>query len=111
MTFRQFEVVKVPFPFTDRTAIKTRPALILSNEKLFNLKVGHSLLAMITSAKNSVWPLDINIIDLKIAGLPAASIVRMKLFTLDHRLIIDTLGKLSHQDVINVKNALNRLLN
>ena len=30
MTYRQFDVVVVPFPFTDVEASKRRPALILS---------------------------------------------------------------------------------
>lgn len=45
-------------------------------------------MAMITSAKNSDWPLDIEIQDLNRAGLPSPSIIRMKLFTLDEKLII-----------------------
>lgn len=31
MTFDQFTVVRVPFPFTDRIATKNRPALVLSD--------------------------------------------------------------------------------
>ena len=61
MTFEAFEVVVVPFPFTDRTTTKRRPALVLSDAKAFNRQVGQSVLAMITSAKNSNWPLDNNV--------------------------------------------------
>lgn len=88
VTYKRFEVVKVPFPFTDQQARKTRPALILSELSAFNAVIGHSVLAMITSARHSTWPLDTPITDLGAAGLPVPSIVRMKVFTLDHRLII-----------------------
>jgi len=98
VTFKAFDVVVVPFPFTDRATTKRRPALVLSNENTFNKKVGQSVLAMITSANNSNWPLDTNIQDLDVAGLSSASVIRMKLFTLDDRLIIRRAGQLSGED-------------
>jgi hypothetical protein len=45
--------------------------------------VGHSVLAMITSAMHSSWSLEVPVGDLAAPGLPAPSVVRMKLFTLD----------------------------
>ena len=111
MTFNAFDVVVVPFPFTDRTTTKRRPALILSYAQMFNKKVGQSVMAMITSAKNSDWPLDIEIQDLDSAGLPSASIVRMKLFTLDEQLIIRKAGVLCRIDQSKVVESLKQLLN
>ncbi|WP_221901377.1 type II toxin-antitoxin system PemK/MazF family toxin [Bathymodiolus platifrons methanotrophic gill symbiont] len=94
MTYKQFDIVKVPFPFTDKLASKNRPALIISSTKSFNNKIEHSVMAMITSAKQSDWPLDTVITDINAAGLPVASLIRLKLFTLDHRLVRGVLGKL-----------------
>ena len=88
VTYKAHEVVVVPFPFTDKDSSKRRPALVLSDAHAFNIPVGQSVLAMITSAANSSWPLDVEISDLDSAGLTSASIVRMKLFTLDHQLIL-----------------------
>lgn len=110
MGFERFAVVRVPFPFTDRDAVKNRPALVLSDAAEFNHPAGHSVLAMITSVANPPWPLDCPIRDLACAGLPAPSKVRFKLFTLDHRLIRGTLGRLSAEDVEPVGFALQRLL-
>ena len=69
MTYERYDVVKVPF--TDRKAQKYRPALIISSAKHFNNAIGHSVMAMITSAKQSAWPLDTPVTDLNSAGLPA----------------------------------------
>jgi len=109
VSFERFSVVKVPFPFTDRPAAKQRPALILSGRD-FGQQSGHSLMAMITSAKHLAWPLDVTITDLAAAGLPVPCVVRMKLFTLDHRLVLGPLGRLSAQDRRTVGEALKRLL-
>ena len=67
-------------------------------------------MAMITSQGNTPWPLDCMITDLSSAGLPAPSMVRCKLFTLDNRLILGELGKLSADDAAAVEKALQRLL-
>ena len=45
-----FEVVAVPFPFTDSAHSVRRPALVLS-QRSFNVQ-GHTLMAMITDARN-----------------------------------------------------------
>ena len=104
------DVVVVPFPFTDKNTTKRRPAVVLSNAEHFNKKVGQSVLVMITSAANSEWPLDVEIKDLDTAGLPSSSIVRMKLFTLDHNLIVRKVGRLSVGDQRSVMGALSKLI-
>lgn len=108
MTFDPFDVVIVPFPFTDRAQSKKRPALVLSENTEFNQKSGHSIMAMITSAKNSPWPLDVTVSDLSSAGLPAPSVVRMKLFTLDNRFVLSKLGALSPKDQKLVSQSLKK---
>lgn len=110
MAYEAFDVVVVPFPFTDRSTTKRRPALVLSDVGAFNKQVGQSVLAMITSANNSAWPLDVDIENLDSAGLPAASVVRMKLFTLDHHLIIRKAGVLAANDRHSVVSSLRQLL-
>jgi len=69
-----FDVVVVPFPYSDRLAEKRRPAVVISNRKLSAL--GLVWIAMITSADNPSWPGDVVIADLKRSGLPVPSVVR-----------------------------------
>lgn len=109
MSYEHFVVVRVPFPFADRNTVKNRPALVLSESKVFNTPAGHSVMAMITSEANPSWPLDCPIVDLAAAGLPAPSKVRFKLFTLDHRLVRGKLGRLSPTDSEVVRAGLNVL--
>ena len=107
MTCDQWTVVAVPFPFTDRAAQKRRPALIVSS-RAFN-RHGYSVMAMITSAAPD-WPGDTPLKDHNGAGLSHACLVRLKLFTLDNRLIVKSIGRLSASDKTHVAAAITSYL-
>ena len=109
LVFAAFDVVVVPFPFTDRDTSKRRPALVLS-QTAFNQTAQHSVLAMITSADQSAWLGDCPIQNLVSAGLTSACVVRLKLFTLDHRLIIRKSGSLGASDQKQLRAAWKALL-
>ena len=107
MTCDAFEVVVVPFPFTDSDQSVKRPAAVLSR-RAFNAE-GHTVMAMITDARNQPWPLDIRI-DHQSAGLKMPGVVRMKFFTLDNRLLIRSIGRLCPRDRQQLLDGLRRLL-
>jgi mRNA interferase MazF len=104
-----FDIVAVPFPFTDQDSDKKRPALVLSNH-FFNDATDNCVLSMITSANNPEWPLDVHISSIQKSGLSAPSKIRMKIFTLDSRLILKKIGSLSAKDQKVVKENLQKLL-
>lgn len=99
-----WDVVSVPFPFTDSPQTKRRPALVLSSRP-FN-ESGHVILAMITSAMQPAWPTDTHIHELQAAGLRRPCCVRLKLFTLDTRLLVAFLGRLAERERAGVTRAL-----
>ena len=105
--YKQFEVVVVPFPFTDRRASKKRPALVLSNHREFS--IDKSILSMITTAEHESWSLDTKISDLNSAGLREPSIIRFKLFTLEDNLIIKRIGSLGRYDCTVIKARMGKL--
>lgn len=104
-----FDVVVVPFPFTDRNATKRRPALVLTHS-IFNQAVQQAVLATITSAEQSSWPRDCAIDDIDAAGLPAASLILLKLFTLEQRLILRKAGTLGAADQKKLRSRWKLLL-
>lgn len=108
--YKRYDVIVVPFPFSDSPKAKRRPALVVSGIDEFDGVTGQSVVAMITSAKNSSWPLDTEIKDLKAAGLPAPSVVRMKLVTVDHRLVVKKSGSLAPKEREAVAKALRKIL-
>ena len=109
MTFKAFDVVAVPFPFTDRDATKRRPALVISNEK-FNQQHNQIVLAMITTTTDNVWPSDVTLTNWQKAGLKLSCQLRLKLFTLDQNLVLKAIGHLSSKDVKSVQVALTEFI-
>ena len=103
------DVAIVPFPFTDMAVAKPRPALALSAAKA-NDENGNTVFAMITTAARSHWPSDVPLADPAAAGLSAASLVRVKLFTLDNRLISRKIGALSTRDRMTVRRMLRAVM-
>ena len=81
---------------------------MLSNRE-FN-RAGHTVLAMITTKGHHPWPGDCEITDLEATGLPTPCIVRLKLFTLDNRIIRRRIGQLSEADHTRVVRALDSFL-
>ena len=95
--FEAWDIVKVPFPYTDRPVRQRRPALVIAAG---DLVAAHGLLwlAMITSAANRGWHGDVAISDIAASGLPIPSIVRpAKIATIEAR-DAERLGILPPQD-------------
>ncbi len=104
-----FDVVVVPFPFTDKAKQKPRPALAISSRS-FNASHGQVILLMITTAAQTKWLSDVPIMDLNNAGLTAESVARFKCFTLEESIVPRKIGALSMQDRIAVSARLQQIL-
>lgn len=103
--FEPGDVIKVPFPYTDRATRQRRPALVVSSAPLAE---AHGLLwvLMITSAENRGWGGDVAITALVKAGLPVPSVIRTaKIATIETR-DAEPLGKVSHTLLTKVRKNL-----
>ena len=80
--FSRGDVVRAPFPYTDRDTRQYRPAVVVSDGP-----VGQGLvwIVMVTSAENRSWSEDVPLGDrYDECGLPAPSVVRpVKIATVD----------------------------
>jgi mRNA interferase MazF len=107
-TYRQGDVVRVPFPYTDRDTRQHRPAVVVSKGPVGD-ESELIVVAMITSARNRPWLGDCPILDYAEAGLPRPSVVRpCKVTTTDAR-DAGLLGRLSEaltRDVVDAVAAL-----
>ena len=93
-------IVLVPFPFTDLSSQKVRPALIISSDE-FTSKSTDVILAFITSRQaieKSPTHFELKSTDtsFETTGLKVDSIVRFnKLATLNKKLLLGELGKIT----------------
>lgn len=99
-----FDIVIVPFPFSDLRSKKKRPCLVLANFEVSELS-DHIIVCMITSnLKGISFPHDIPLVDWEKSGLPKPSIVRLsKMVTIETSIVTKTIGHLSTKDQAKVR--------
>jgi len=110
VTFERGDVVIAPFPFTDLPVSKRRPVVVLSKADPFNRETGQHVCAMVTGARKSSWPFDTAIEDINAAGVRGPCVVRMKLVTLDQRVMGARCGRLARRDLDLLTENLANLL-
>jgi mRNA interferase MazF len=109
-TFERGQIVRVPFPYTDRDTRQHRPALVVSDGPVGDL--GTLLwVIMITSAENRRWPGDVSLVrGYRRVGLPAPSLIRTaKIATIEGRQA-EAIGKLDARRMGEVDANLGRHL-
>jgi len=108
-TFDAWDIIKVPFPYTDRPVRERRPALVVAAD---GIQERHGLLwvLMVTSSENRGWPGDVGISDLGTAGLRAASVIRTaKIATIEVK-EAERIGVLSVGDRAAIRGNLREIL-
>ncbi len=100
-----WDLVKVPFPYTNRPVQQRRPALVVA---VPDAPGAPRLLwvLMVTSAANRGWPGDVVVSKLAEAGLPAASVVRSAKIATIEASDAERIGSLPMADRVQVTAAL-----
>ena len=110
MTFQRGDVLLVPFPFSDLSTTKVRPAIIVSST-LYQSREPDIILAAITSnVTAATGPLDYVLRDWKAAGLKYPSAFKPVLFTLDPARIVHRTGTLTNFDLAEIDKRLRLIL-
>lgn len=100
------DIVLVPFPFTDQSTTKKRPAVIVSSREYHNGRPDHIIMA-ITSRLHQVDKLGEEIlVDWQAAGLLKPSVFKPILATIENTLILRKLGQLQGED----QHILNKII-
>lgn len=106
MAHKRGDVVLIPFPYTDLSATKTRPALIVSSAA-YNSHRSDVLLAYVSSQVNKADAvLDYLLQDWSSAALPKPSFVRPKIAAIEASLIVRVIGQISIRDMNEVESRL-----
>ncbi len=103
--FEVWDTVKVPFPYTNRPVLQKRPALVVARPDSGN---GPQLLwvLMLTSAAHRRWQGDVEVVDLGLAGLPVATLVRTAKAATIEADVAEPLGVLGVQERAVVRSQL-----
>jgi mRNA interferase MazF len=89
--YRRGDIVLVPFPFTDLSSSKRRPALVISPDA-FNDQMADLVVAAITSQLTNEHAVTIEQTDCVDGMLPKVSVVKLaKVFTIHSTLVIKKL--------------------
>ena len=102
---KRWEIILVPFPFTDLTSFKRRPALVVSPDSYNadkDVVIAYMTSQMVVSPKIGDYKLQ----EWKAAGLPKPSIIRMKFATIDQTIVIKTIGEIEAVDREEIEKVL-----
>jgi mRNA interferase MazF len=105
--YRPGDIVLVRFPFTDLSATKKRPALVLSTPR-FTARQGDVVVLAMTSQPQSEAKLRLS--RWQLAGLPKPSWLKPVIGTLAVTLILRHLGRLHAADRPRVRLALRQAI-
>jgi len=109
ISFNQGDVVLVPFPFTDLSATKQRPAIVLSPKQLYTQRSDLVVAAITSQIPDALSDDEVLLSDaeLRTGGLPKRSIVKLgKIFAIHKGLIRKKLGRIPQSTLDEVMKKL-----
>lgn len=100
------DVILVPFPFTDQTTSKQRPAVVVSTTAYNNARPDIILMAITSQFRASAGVGEVWLSNWQAAGLLKPSAVKPVIATLEQRLIIRQLGSLNDENIQALRAAI-----
>ncbi len=104
------EVLLVPFPFTDQTGAKKRPAVVVSSSAYNAGRRDIVIMAITSQVRKPLLFGETAVDDWQSAGLVKASVVKPVFATIEQSLVIRSLGKLAAADAKPLLKLLAQLL-
>lgn len=104
------DVVLVPFPFTDQTSSKQRPAVVISTAAYNAARPDIILMAITSQLRASAAFGEVWLTDWQAAGLLKPSAVKPVIATLEQPLVIGQLGTLTDADTQALRAALDAII-
>ena len=104
------DVVLVPFPFTDQTGIKKRPAIVVSSEAYQAQRRDLVIMAVTSQIRRAPVFGEFLVGEWKKAGLIVPSVTKPILATIEKRLVLRKLGQLQPADLKLLHSSLRSIL-
>ena len=108
--YKRSDIILVPFPFSNQSTTKKRPAVIISSDNYNNVSSDVIIMAITSQIQhiNNIGERKLN--DWQAEGLLKPSAIKSAVSTLEQKLIIRKLGVLSSDDIDAMDSALKELL-
>lgn len=104
------DAILVPFPFSDQSTTKKRPALVISSNTFNRSSPDLIIMAITSQTKRKSGVGEYQIKDWESAGLLKPSAIKPAISTIEQSLVLKTLGKLAENDLEMVDKVLCELL-
>lgn len=108
--YEKGDVVLVPFPFSDQTTTKKRPAVVISSVNHNNISSDIVIMAITSQISKSYGDDECLIEGWGKAGLLKPSSIKPAISTIEQSLVLKRLGKLSQRDLFSLNDAIKELL-
>lgn len=106
MTYAFGEVVLVPFPFTDQSGAKKRPAVIVSSSGYNGSRRDLIIMAITSQVRTPLGFGEAPISDWQAAGLIKPSVFKPVFTTIEQSLVVRTMGTLAAADLRTLREAI-----
>ena len=104
------DIVLVPFPFTDQSGTKKRPALIVSSAAYHQARRDVLIMAVTGQARQAGAIGEVQVKDWKGAGLLKPSVIKPVITTIERTLVIRGLGQLKKDDQEALRKAISKIV-
>jgi mRNA interferase MazF len=110
MAFSFGDVVLVPFPFTDQSGTKKRPAVIVSGAAYNAGRRDLVIMAITSQARQPLGFAEASIADWQAAGLIKTSVLKPVFTTIEQGLVVRAMGKLSVGDLRALRESIAQVI-
>lgn len=93
------DVVLVPFPFTDQSGSKKRPAVVVSSARYNASRRDIVIMAVTSQVRQPLGFGEAMVPDWQTAGLVKPFVLKPVFTTIEQRLVLRTIGRLAEDDV------------
>lgn len=104
------DIVLVPFPFTDQSGTKKRPAVIISSAAYHAARRDVVIMAVTSQVRPTSTIGEALIKDWKGAGLIKPSVVKPVITTIEASLVIRQLGQLKKEEHEALRKAISKII-
>jgi mRNA interferase MazF len=110
MPYHFGDIIVVPFPFTDQTATKKRPAVVVSSEAYHRERPDLILMAITSQLRPGPTVGEVAVLRWQDAGLLKPSVIKPLLTTIEANLVLRQLGTLHAEDQDSLRKILAAIL-